>query len=220
MTDQQKKRGKPGPKPRGPFANKRKTLTTRITERTRRRIEEAAEQTDRSLSQEIEFRLERSLSDEDLRHAEFGSEAIYKFMKTLVRVVNIVELKTGSTFGDDPFTRAQAILAMQYVLQAYEIEAGSATVDRGKSVLTGEPPVGKEVGESLGKEIGRELARLILGIDVDPLWHANLACDFQSALNTQLLLRFLTNRDRITSLELSRWNVNDLAINFDALVAH
>ncbi len=168
MTDQQKKRGKPGPKPRGPFADKRKTLTTRITERTRRRIEEAAEQTDRSLSQEIEFRLERSLSDEDLRHAEFGSEAIYQFMKTLVRVVNIVELKTGSKISDDPYNRTQAIAAMRDVLEAYQIEAGAQAVKQGKSVLTGEPAVGKEVGEGEGKEIGRELFRYILGIGVKP----------------------------------------------------
>ena len=167
MPDGQKKRGKPGPKPRGPFADKRKTLTTRITERTRHRIEKAAEQTDRSLSQEIEFRLERSLSDEDVRFADLGGREIYEFVKRLARVANIVELKTGSTFGNDPYTRTQAIAAMTYVLKAYEIEEGGAAVKQGRSVLTGEPAVGKEVGEGEGEKIGRELFRLILSLEDD-----------------------------------------------------
>lgn len=57
---------RPGPKPRGPFQDKRKTLTTRITEDTRARLDAAAQQTGRSLSQEIELRLEKSFLLDDL----------------------------------------------------------------------------------------------------------------------------------------------------------
>lgn len=60
-----KSHGKPGPKPRGPYEGKRETITTRITPSTRRKLDQAAEATDRSLSQEIEFRLERSFDRED-----------------------------------------------------------------------------------------------------------------------------------------------------------
>ena len=49
-----------GPKPKGPFEDKRKTLTTRITEQMRIALEGAANDSGRSLSQEIELRLERS----------------------------------------------------------------------------------------------------------------------------------------------------------------
>lgn len=60
-----KSHGKPGPKPRGPYEGKRETITTRITPSTRQKLDQAAEDTDRSLSQEIEFRLERSFDRED-----------------------------------------------------------------------------------------------------------------------------------------------------------
>src|SRR5262249_20428406 len=56
---------KPGRKPRGPYEGKRETITTRITPSTRQKLEQAAEPTDRSLSQEIEFRLQRSCDRED-----------------------------------------------------------------------------------------------------------------------------------------------------------
>jgi hypothetical protein len=58
-------RRRPGPKPRGQFEDKRFTLTTRITESTRKRLEGAAENSGRSLSQEIELRLEQSFRDDE-----------------------------------------------------------------------------------------------------------------------------------------------------------
>lgn len=44
----------------------RQTLTTRITEKTRRCLERAVAESGRSLSQEIELRLELSLAREEL----------------------------------------------------------------------------------------------------------------------------------------------------------
>lgn len=59
---------KPGPGPRGPFENKRQVLTTRITEATRAALQAASEATGRSLSQEIEVRLEASFrADKEAR---------------------------------------------------------------------------------------------------------------------------------------------------------
>jgi hypothetical protein len=57
--------GKPGPKPRGPYEGKRETITTRITPATRQKLDQAAAAADRSLSQEIELRLDRSFDRED-----------------------------------------------------------------------------------------------------------------------------------------------------------
>ena len=48
---------KPGAKPRGPFEDRRKTFTTRITAETRAQLDAAAAHSGRSLSQEIELRL-------------------------------------------------------------------------------------------------------------------------------------------------------------------
>jgi hypothetical protein len=53
-----------GPKPRGQFEDKRFTLTTRITESTRKRLEAAVANSGRSLSQEIELRLDQSFRDD------------------------------------------------------------------------------------------------------------------------------------------------------------
>ena len=65
-----KRARRPGPKPRGPFEGKRQTLTTRITDATRSKLEAASRDADRSLSQEIEFRLEQSFREIDVRHRE------------------------------------------------------------------------------------------------------------------------------------------------------
>lgn len=54
-----------GPKPEGPFKDQRLTLTTRITEAMRAKIEDAATASGRSLSQEIELRLDRSFQTQD-----------------------------------------------------------------------------------------------------------------------------------------------------------
>jgi TraY domain len=56
--------GRRGPKPRGPFIDQRITLTSRVTEGMRRRLEEASATSGRSLAQEIELRLEKSFGDE------------------------------------------------------------------------------------------------------------------------------------------------------------
>lgn len=59
---------KPGPRPRGPFEDKCRVLTTRITETTRTALQAASEATGRSLSQEIEVRLEASFrADKEAR---------------------------------------------------------------------------------------------------------------------------------------------------------
>jgi hypothetical protein len=67
-----------GPAPKGPFQGKRATLTTRITDETRRKLEAASEDTGRSLSQEIEFRLEQSFAGErtigELLAERFGAQ--------------------------------------------------------------------------------------------------------------------------------------------------
>lgn len=101
MTDRQKKRAKPGPRPRGPFADKRKTLTTRITERTRRRIEEAAKETDRSLSQEIEFRLERSISEEDYLSFLYDDPHMAGFVREFLDAKRLIEAHLEKSVWED-----------------------------------------------------------------------------------------------------------------------
>jgi hypothetical protein len=60
----ERERKRRGPQPRGEFEDKRRTLTTRITDITRQRLEAASRTNGRSLSQEIEWRLERSFEQQ------------------------------------------------------------------------------------------------------------------------------------------------------------
>ncbi len=99
-----KKRRKPGPRPRGPYVNKRRTFSTKITEETRRYLEERAALNDRSLSQEIEFILDKSRSAFD----ELGGESAYKIWKSFVGLAQVAESFKGKpwTSDKDTFTLA------------------------------------------------------------------------------------------------------------------
>ncbi len=110
-----KRTGKRGVRPRGPYVDKRKTLTTRITNKTRENLDAAAKATDRSLSQEIEFRLERSFlqdeADERIRETvlkdiydSFGKKKTFRIMRLLASMVQIVEQTTGKSWLEDPET--------------------------------------------------------------------------------------------------------------------
>ena len=93
MADlENKKPARRGPKPRGPYIDKRKTITTRITEETRYRLEEAAKASDRSLSQEIEWRLMQSFQTEDQRHAEFGGVQNYRLGRLIAVTISEIEI--------------------------------------------------------------------------------------------------------------------------------
>jgi uncharacterized protein (DUF1778 family) len=100
----EKKRRKPGPKPKGPFEDKRRTLTTRITDETRLMLEAAAAQTGRSLSQEIEFRLETSLKLAEMSGG-VEYEALFQMMAGAARMIE-------ARLGRSPFTDGQAGMAV------------------------------------------------------------------------------------------------------------
>ena len=119
----QKKPRKPGPPPHGPFEEKRKTLTTRITQELRERLEGAAEKTGRSLSQEIELRLEHSFALDSERYALFGGMVLYRVMALLATVINLVEEQTGKKWTKDPRTYAEVKDAIQVFFERFRPEA-------------------------------------------------------------------------------------------------
>lgn len=116
------KKGKPGPKPRGPFQNKRRTLTTKITESTRKSLEEAAAGTDRSLSQEIEFRLEQSFYDD----REYGGAQQRALFRTLAAVASIIEERTGKSWIEDGWTAVAVNRAWRELIQEFRPKTDSA----------------------------------------------------------------------------------------------
>lgn len=130
-TASKKTKARPGPKPRGPFEGKRKTLTTRITEETRRRLDEAAEANDRSLSQEIEIRLDRSFLSETARFEDFGGRKKYELARLFALTGNVLEpplrkiaddLRAQNRFpadtssGNTPLTWADNLVLFQYTV--------------------------------------------------------------------------------------------------------
>src|SRR5262249_31004968 len=90
-----------GQKPRGEFKGKTATLTTRITPKTRADLERAAQKSGRSLSQEVEHRLDGSIrrdrEHDRKRHIRALAEAV-------ALVTERVEGATEKRWLDDTFT--------------------------------------------------------------------------------------------------------------------
>jgi TraY domain len=90
-----------GRKPRGEFKGKTATLTTRITPETRAALERAAEKTNRSLSQEVEHRLDYSIR-RDYEHNR--NRHIRGLAEAIAILTHWVERATQKRWIDDPFT--------------------------------------------------------------------------------------------------------------------
>lgn len=103
-------RKKPGAKPKGPYEQKIRTLTTRITERTRIKLENAASMSGRSLSQEIELRLNRSLDQDDVRYQDFGGENQYRMCRIFADIANSIKLGAFAEEGRD-WTNSKGLFA-------------------------------------------------------------------------------------------------------------
>lgn len=135
-----KKTGRRGPRPRGPFADKRKTLTTRITNKTRENLDAAAKATDRSLSQEIEFRLERSFlrDEEDKRvrgntldgiYDSFGGKSPFEDMRVLGGLIGFIEKLGEKSWRDDITTNKLVVEAITMFFKKYGPEGADEHMD-------------------------------------------------------------------------------------------
>ena len=110
-----KKSSRPGPRPRGPFEDKRKTLTTRITDRTRKRLDKAAQATGRSLSQEIEFRLEQSFEGDEA----LGGRQLRALFGLLGNAAVLIEEQTGKPYFKDWSTWVAVQAAWRHLISAF-----------------------------------------------------------------------------------------------------
>jgi len=88
-----------GRKPSGEFKGKSATLTTRITPETRAAMERAAQKSGRSLSQEVEHRLNDSVLNERDRRSDVRALA-----EAIAIITEKVELATGKQWLQDAFT--------------------------------------------------------------------------------------------------------------------
>lgn len=96
-----KKRGRPA---LPPGEGRRNTLNLRITNDLKARMEGSAKASGRSVSQEAEFRLERSFIAEDTMYEQFGGEEWSRLMQFFALSFQTAEPKTA-----DPNYRTTAV---------------------------------------------------------------------------------------------------------------
>jgi hypothetical protein len=121
-----------GPKPRGPFEDKRKTLTTRITEETRAMLEAGAAASGRSLSQEIELQLERALAGEK----DLGGPRIAALLRSLVNTICLSGAGgTSDQWLDDPGRRSAVFRLMKQRLDRTHVEMATKEQNTLENIL-------------------------------------------------------------------------------------
>ena len=102
-----------GRKSQGEYKGKTATLTTRITLDTRTALEKAAKETGRSLSQEIENRLRRSIASDHGSGEEKHNRA---FGRLALELAGMVEAMTGEGWRTDPFAHRALRAALNIIL--------------------------------------------------------------------------------------------------------
>lgn len=115
------KRGRP---PKGPYPGRTVVFSTRIRPDTRERLEAAARTAGRSLSQELEHRLRRTLIEDDRVIDFFGdpqTAAIVKLIGLVIQSVNRVKGRpTGALpWTEEPHLFDQAVKAVAGVLELF-----------------------------------------------------------------------------------------------------
>ena len=114
-----RKPGTPGPQPKGPFHGKRETLTTRITRNTKRRLGQEASASGRSLSQEIELRLETSFVRDDARIEALGGPENLAVMKVIATTLDAISATRGASWLKDDNAYLDAQKAVHLLLCAF-----------------------------------------------------------------------------------------------------
>ncbi len=135
---------RPGPKPKGPIADKRRAFTTRITEETRKRLEQASVDSGRSISQEAELRLERTFADDE----RIGGIAAYRLMQIFGLAKQLIEDRTGKPFESDPSTYDEVTEAWTAILEKFRPKGVQKRSYGSKGLLS----------RSLGRELGEDVA--------------------------------------------------------------
>jgi hypothetical protein len=155
-----------GRKPKGEYAGKSLVFSTRITPKTREDLERAANQSGRSLSQEVEYRLRRSFVEDEHIADNFGDRQTYRVMRMMADAAHIAEepflkMKDDKRFEgakwdwlNNPAAFLMARKAIISILDRFEPE--------------GPPPPAEveQAGEALGTALAGLLFLKILEADV------------------------------------------------------
>jgi hypothetical protein len=105
-----------GRKPRGEFRGKSATLATRITPGTRAALDRAARKSGRSLSQEVESRLDLSIRRD--RNSDRGNH-IRALGETVMLVVGCIERATEKHWNEDAFTGEAVRRGVEFLISHF-----------------------------------------------------------------------------------------------------
>jgi hypothetical protein len=112
-------KGKRGPVPRGAYHNKSRVLSTRIREDTRTALEQAASESGKSLSQEIEHRLRRSFDQDERVILKYGTRRNYAVLRIIASLMESFHKpgRENVDWLDDPEAFQQLVRAVNVVLR-------------------------------------------------------------------------------------------------------
>jgi len=153
------RRGRP---PKGEYPEKKRVFASRIREDTWEMLQRAAAKSGRSLSQEFEFRLRRSLDDDEKIESAFGDLKTFGLMKLAAQAVNsmcdLKNLKVHWTANITAFDEALEVITR--TLKGFRPHVLTAT-----NLVTGSPELGKPalteiVGEIQAADPARPLGKV------------------------------------------------------------
>ncbi len=119
--------------------DRRKTTSTRITPELRAKLDAAAEQSKRSLAQEVEFRLEQSFAEEKSQaefsdaavravYAPFGKLETFLVARLLANAIHTIEAVSGKNWMDDPEAHRQTQEACKTILDSFRPSDGKGPI--------------------------------------------------------------------------------------------
>ena len=116
-----RKRGRP---PLPPEEGKRYPLNMRTTKEVREKLEAAASESGRSLTQEVEFRVQQSLRDDEARFEAFGGTHNYALMRLISAAIAAIETGRGAKWTEDSSVLHEAQGLAARVFEMYALVVG------------------------------------------------------------------------------------------------
>lgn len=149
------------PQAADPNRARRRAINTKISDDLRSRIEASAARNGRTVSHEIEARLDGSFAEENVTTALFGDEGLASIAMTFAGIVRRVQQQTGKQFGEDAGTFAASTIGMSAVIRMYADLCGTVSDEEYPSLYS----VGKTAAEAAIRSTNVTLRQEFLDLD-------------------------------------------------------
>jgi hypothetical protein len=111
--------GKRGPKAKGDYSSKGSTLSARITNSTRERLDNSARENGTSISQEVETRLLMSFEEAQRVEDAFGGRTTSAFLRVLAEQIRAIEAESGKHWWEDRYTFDKCVEVISLLMAAF-----------------------------------------------------------------------------------------------------